>query len=131
MTKGFDELVEFFSKDKFATNNGMHIVSVTEGDASCALNITSEHLNAVGGVQGGAVFTLADFAFAVATNCGERKVVSVKADISFMRATRGKKLIAHAVEKSSTRKLVFYDVEIRDDLDELIAAVSMTGYIKQ
>ncbi len=131
MTRSFEQLKEFFSKDRFATNNGMYIVSVAEGDASCALDITEEHLNAVGGVQGGAVFTLADFAFAVATNCGERKVVSVKADISFMHATRGKKLIARAVEKSSTRKLVFYDIEIRDDLDELIATVSMTGYIKQ
>lgn len=131
MTKSFDELVEFFSKDRFATNNGMYIESVTEGDASCALEITKEHLNAVGGVQGGVVFTLADFAFAVATNCGERCVVSVKSDITFMHATRGKKLIAHAVEKSSTRKLTFYDVEIRDDLDELIATVTMTGYIKQ
>ena len=74
MTRNFDELVEFFSKDKFATGNGMYIVSVTEGDASCALDITGEHLNAVGAVQGGAVFTLADFAFAVATNCGERKL---------------------------------------------------------
>jgi len=131
VTNSFEELVEFFKKDEFATRNGMYLESAKEGDATCALNISEGHLNAVGGVQGGVVFTLADFAFAVATNCGEKRVVSVKSDISFIHATRGKKLIAHAVERSSTRRLTFYDVEITDNLGELIATVSMTGYIKQ
>ena len=130
VSKTLEEIREFFSGDEFATKNGMYIVSADEGDAVVSVEIGDRHHNAVGGVQGGVLFTLADFAFAVATNCGDKIVVSVKCDISFMHATRGTRLIAHAVEKSSTRKLVFYDVEICDDLDVLIASVSFTGYVK-
>lgn len=131
MTRSVEELKAFFAMDRFATNNGMYIESIKEGDAICALEIKPElHHNAVGGVQGGVIFTLADFAFAAATNCGDKMVVSLKSDISFIRASRGKKLFAHAVERSSTRKVCFYDVEITDDLGELIADVSITGYIK-
>lgn len=130
MARSFEELVEFFSKDRFATTNGMYIQSVEEGNAKCVVELDERHYNAVGGVQGGVIFTLADFAFAVAANCGDRIVVSIKSDISFFRSSRGKKLIAHAVEKSSGKKVAFYEVEITDDLGELISIVSITGYVK-
>ncbi len=130
MIRSFDELVDFFSKDRFATTNGMYIQTVKEGDAKCAVDLDERHYNAVGGVQGGVIFTLADFAFAVAANCGEKTVVSIKSDISFVRSSRGKKLIAHAVEKSCGKKVAFYEIEIIDDLGELISLVSITGYVK-
>ena len=58
-----------FANDRFATKLcGANIESVTENEVVCSMEITEDHLNAVGTVMGGAIFTLADFTFAVASN---------------------------------------------------------------
>ena len=62
-----EQIREFFAKDRFATDNGATIEEVDDGYAKCSLEIQPHHLNAANTVMGGAIFTLADFAFAVAT----------------------------------------------------------------
>ena len=62
--------IEFFKNDKFAASTGVEILSVETGRAVCALEISQGHVNSDGFVQGGAIFTLADSAFAVAANLG-------------------------------------------------------------
>ena len=86
--------------------------------------------NAGGAVQGGAIFTLADFAFAVAANSLGKMTVSVNNSISFISASKGKKLIAKATRLSNSKRLCFYNVSVTDDTGALIADMSVTGYIK-
>lgn len=62
------QIQKVFSNDRFATDNGAVIEQADEGYAKCWLEIQPHHLNAAGTVMGGAIFTLADFAFAVASN---------------------------------------------------------------
>ena len=54
---------------EWARNQGynVEIEEVDDGYAKCSLEIQPHHLNAANTVMGGAIFTLADFAFAVAT----------------------------------------------------------------
>ena len=54
----------YFSCDRFATENGMTLDELDETHAVTSLTIDARHKNAYGGVMGGAIFTLADFAFA-------------------------------------------------------------------
>lgn len=63
-----DEIREFFAKDRFATENGAVIEAVGKNTATVGMKIEPRHRNAAGIVMGGAIFTLADFAFAVASN---------------------------------------------------------------
>ena len=62
-----EQIQKVFANDRFATDNGAVIEQVDEGYAKCWLEIQPHHLNAAGTVMGGAIFTLADFAFAVPT----------------------------------------------------------------
>ena len=62
------ELAKIFDKDRFATGIGVELLEVRGGRAVARLVVGPQHLNAAGVVQGGAVFGLADFAFAVASN---------------------------------------------------------------
>ncbi len=123
-------LRKFFQKDTFATGMGAQIDWVQDGNAACSLVIQEGHQNAGGTVQGGAIFTLGDFAFAVAANSLGKLTVSVDHTISFLQATKGNKLIAKATRLSGTKRMCFYQVEITDDHEELIACMSVTGYIK-
>jgi acyl-CoA thioesterase len=118
---------KFFAADKFAASAGVRIDSVTPDRVICSMDITSEHLNAGGGVQGGAIFTLADLAFAVHCNmalvCGEDVGLTVgqSCSISFLRATKGKKLIAASSCLSRGKNISVYRITVEDDLGFPIA----------
>ena len=57
--------------------------------AVCELDIKDHHRNALGNVMGGAIFTLADFALAIASNTGENPSVSVSSTIEYLSASNG------------------------------------------
>ena len=91
-------LKEFFKDDLFAMKRlGAEIVEAHNDYAKCRVEITKEHFNAKGIIMGGAVFSLADFTFAVATNQNEDyNTVSTTASISYVRPATGKYLYAEA-----------------------------------
>ena len=62
------EIKEFINRDQFAKHSGIELLSVALGQAIARMTVHPWHLNGVGTVQGGAIFTLADFAFAAACN---------------------------------------------------------------
>lgn len=120
-----EEVVAFYSNDKFATlAAGCSIVEGSCGHAVCEMKLTDVHLNAMGNVMGGAIFTLADFALAVASNIGEGPSVSVSNNIEFMSAAKGEKLIAVAEMDKSGRRLGFYTVEVTDDTGRKVAKMT-------
>ncbi len=122
---------KFFAGDRFALERcGIEIVSAKEGEAVCKMNVTESHLNAGNVVQGGAIFTLGDFAYAIASNCGGTLSVTLDNSISFVAPATGKYLQAHAVERASSNRLCFYDVAITNDNDVLVAKMTVTGYKK-
>ena len=86
-------------------------------------------MNAGGVIQGGVVFTLADFAFAIATNCAGTVTVSLENNISYIAPAVGK-LTAIAKTVRETGKLTFCDVEVFNEGGEIIAKMSVTGYKK-
>lgn len=123
-----DEIREFFSKDRFATENGMYIEEVGEGYAKCSLEITERHLNAMGALMGGVTCTLADFAFAVAANHEKKGTVSLNSNISFLSAPRGKKLFAEAKKYKEGRTTCCYSIDVYDENNTKVAAVMTTGF---
>ena len=120
---------EMFSKDLYATKlTGAVIDEVGEDTATCSMKITDDHRNAYGGVMGGSIYTLADFAFAVASNFDkERKTVSVVGTASFMAQSRGSVLYATSKLLKDGKSNCFYEVTVTDDLGKLIAVVSFNG----
>ena len=66
--KPSEEIVRFFEKDRFAAETGAVIDEIDDRYARCSLTLEAKHKNALGAVMGGVYFTLADFAFAVASN---------------------------------------------------------------
>ena len=117
-----------FAADRFATENGAVIEAIGDHSATCSLIITDSHRNAMGAVMGGVYFMLANFAFAVAANWEKMGCVSLRSDISFLGAAKGKKLIAKAICVKDGRTTACYRVDVTDDLGNLTATVTVTGY---
>ena len=105
-----------FENDRFATDNGAVIEAVGEGYARCVMSLDEHHYNAVGSVMGGAIFTLADFAFAVASNWNKKPCVSLTAQITYLGRAKGKKLIAEAEKVKEGRTTCYYLIEVAVEL---------------
>lgn len=126
--KTLNEVREFFANDRFATDNGAVIEKVGENSATVTMTIQDHHRNAVGIVMGGAIFTLADFAFAVASNHENQGTVSLSANITFLKASKGNKLIAKAECVRNGRTTCYYRVSVTDNTGALIAEITTSGY---
>ena len=97
--------------------------------AQCSMEILPHHRNALGGLMGGVPFTLADFAFAVATNFDKTPTLSLSSQISFLSQPRGKRLTARAEPIKKGRSTCFYRVEVTDELGTKIAYVTVNGFV--
>lgn len=119
---------DFFYKDLYATKlSGIQIDEVSEHYAKCSMKITENHQNAYGGVMGGAIFTLADFTFAVASNFNQPQTVSVTSQINYTGMAKGEKLIAEAKVIKDGRSTCLYEIIITDDKETQVAFVTITG----
>ena len=116
-----------FQADRFATLNGAHIEEVDDGYAKVVMDLGERHYNAVGAVMGGAIFTTADFAFAVATNWQGKPAVSQNANITFLGRAKGRQLVAEAKRVKDGRTICYYTVEVRDELGNLVAHLTSSG----
>ena len=126
--KTLQEVRKLFEADRFATENGAVIDEIGDHSATCSLVLTASHRNAMGAVMGGTYFMLADFAFAVAANWEKMGCVSLRSDISFLGAAKGEKLIAKAVCVKDGKTTACYRVDVTDELGNLTATVTVTGY---
>lgn len=119
---------EIFKKDRFAmVTTGIEIVAVDTGYAKCSLTIDDRHVNATGHVMGGAIFTLADFVFAVATNFKQKTTVTTVSQISYLGTPKGNILYGESKMLKDGRRNCFYEIIIWDNSDNMVAVVSMSG----
>jgi len=117
-----------FGRDRFATKTtGIDIVAVDKGYAKCEMKIDDRHLNALDSVMGGAIYTLADFTFAIATNFKNTPTVTVTAQISYLSAAKGRILYGESNLLKDGRRTCFYEIKITDDLGTNVAIVNITG----
>ncbi|MDR1624250.1 MAG: PaaI family thioesterase [Tannerellaceae bacterium] len=123
-------LQEFLKGDKFALLAGVELLDAGNGYAKARMEIKPEHLNGGGVCQGGAIFTLADLAFAAATNSHARLTFSIHSGINFFRSERKGVLYAEAKEVFSHKRLSNCEVNITNEAGELIATFTGTGYRK-
>jgi len=123
----------FFEKeDTYAALSGINVLDIGEGYAKTSMKVTGDHLNGVKSVHGGAIFTLADFAFAIAANSHGRISVAINASISFFKgAPEGEMLYAEAEEISDHPKLGSYVVRVTDGVGALVAQFQGMVYRKR
>lgn len=125
-----EQIRNCFFGDCFATKTvGAEIQVAEPGRSVCTLVLRPEHLNANGVPMGGAIFTLADFAFAVAANGHSTSVtVTQQVSVTFLSAARGTRLIAEARCLKAGRTTCLYTVDVTDDTGAQVAHLTVNGY---
>lgn len=126
-----DKTLDRFLKDNFAIDAvGIEIVDVKENYAKCKIEVKPIHLNGDGVVMGGALYTFADYTFAIAGNYKKPHTVSLNGSISFLSAATDKTLYAEAtIIKDGKSTCVGY-VNIINDTGKIFATYHGTGFRK-
>jgi acyl-CoA thioesterase len=125
-----DDATTFFDADPFSKELGIRLMSASPGTSTLHLDISDKHLNGHGTVHGGVIFSLADVAFAVASNTSGIPSVAINTSITYMKSASSGTLIAEAKEFSSNPKLGSYVVEVYDQNREKIAVFQGLAYRK-
>ena len=129
MTK--EELTrKMFEKDAYVKLSGIEIVEITDESATVRAKIGAEHLNANGAVQGGMLYTLADFAFAVFANHIHPMTVTQGGHINYIRAAITDEVTATATERIRSGHNTVSEVLVRNGEGEVVCVCTFNGFVK-
>jgi acyl-CoA thioesterase len=120
----------FFAKDAYAAEAGIELITVSMGAAKVKMEIRDRHKNSHGTVHGGAIFTLADTAFALASNSHGIPAAAINAHISYVKSATSGTLFADAEEFSLNPKIATYIVNVTDQNGNRIALFEGMVYRK-
>ncbi|MBH9579408.1 hydroxyphenylacetyl-CoA thioesterase PaaI [Inhella proteolytica] len=118
-----------WAQDRASQALGMQLEAVGPGTARLSMPIRADMLNGFALCHGGLIGTLADSAFAFACNSGNALTVASGYAIDIVAGAReGDVLTAHAQRKAATGRTGLYDVQVRNQRDELIAEFRGRAY---
>jgi len=123
------------ASDGLCKTLGITFRSGGPGHAEVVMTVDARHLNFNGGGHGGAIFSLADSAFGLASNSHGPIASGITAHITYQAAVAGgDTLVARASEVQRSRRIGVYRIDVvREDVDGGETAVSTftgTVYVK-
>lgn len=118
-----------FKKEPFGKKFGLQLVDVREGCAKIEMRFTSDLENIFGMAHGGAIFSLIDAAFEIASNSHGTMAVALSMNINYFASPgKGALLTAEAREINRTKKTAAYDIRATDDNGTLLASCQALVY---
>jgi acyl-CoA thioesterase len=116
--------------DYFAEELGIKVLEAKDGYAKVSMKVDKKHTNALGFTHGGAIFSLADYAFAHACNFGDNVAVAVQVSINFLKpSVEGDLLTAEATRVSDGKTMGLYNVTVKNK-DKAVAFFSGLAFKK-
>ena len=126
------QILQHMEQDPFARFLGIELLELREGYSKTALVVQDHMLNFHGLPHGGAIFSLADAAFAAACNSYGQVAVALHVDISFLDAVEvGTRLIAEATEEHLGGRTGLYRLTVTKEDGTLVALAHGTAYRKK
>lgn len=116
-------------KDAFSDWCGMKVLEIAPRRSVVQMRVRPEMVNGFGVSHGGIVYSLADSALAFAANTHGRVTVAIENAISYPKAVRvGDVITATCEEESSSNRLGFYRVVVRNQQDDVVSTFRGTVY---
>ena len=120
-----------YNNDPFSQWLGAERLKVEPGYCILRMKIRREMLNGFAIAHGGITFSLADSAFAFASNSRGRHAVSIDTSISHMASLKeGDVITAIAIEEQLGHRIGHYRVEVRNEAEEMVALFRGVDYRK-
>jgi acyl-CoA thioesterase len=127
-----DPVFRKISQDPFAKWMGIELQELRPGYSRVAMTLTPQMMNFHGIPHGGAIFSLADAAFAAASNSHGQTAVALSMTIHYMAAVEpGTRLVAEAQELRKGNRTGFYQITVKTEAGDLVAACQAVVYRKK
>ena len=118
-----------YKSDYFSQWLGVELLAIGKGFCTLQMVVRRDMLNGFGVMHGGASFSLADSAFAFASNSHGRVSVSIETNISHTAAVKeGDVLTATARELNLSSRLGIYEVPITNQHQKIVALFKGTVF---
>lgn len=116
-------------RDAFSEWCGMEVLEIAPRRSVVQMRVRDEMANGFGVAHGGIAYALADSALAFAANTHGRVTVAIENSISYPKAIRlGDVITARCEEESSSNRLGFYRVVVKNQRDEIVSTFRGTVY---
>jgi acyl-CoA thioesterase len=127
-----DQIFQRVSQDPFARFLGIELLELREGYSKVAMTVGEHMLNFHGIPHGGVIFSLADAAFAAASNSYGQMAVALNVSINFLAAVPvGTRLYAEATEENLGRRTALYRLAVTLEDGTPVALCHGTVYRRQ
>ncbi|SHE33672.1 acyl-CoA thioesterase [Desulfacinum infernum DSM 9756] len=125
-------LLERVEKEPYARHLGLRLVRMDEGYALVEMDFDESKQNIFGMAHGGAIFSLIDEAFEVASNSHGIMAVALNMNVTYMAAPRpGDTLRAEASEVHRTPRTASYQIRVTGSDGTLVALCQALVYRKK
>ena len=126
------QLIDYLNQyDRFAAGAGVRLVEVGEGYARAQMTVTEAHVNGANVCQGGAIFTLADLAFAAAVNSGGLMTVGTSNSITYLRSARIGDVLTAEARQEDHHKMPFCEIRVTNQDGLLVCVMTGSAYRRQ
>ncbi len=126
-----ERVAQAFGRDPYAASQGYMLGEVTDESVTVSMTVREDQLNFLGGTHGGVVFSIADCAFALASNAYPEDAVAIDTHLAITGGTTaGDTLTATASELTRGRSLATYRVNVTRDDGRIVGAFTGTVFIK-
>ena len=130
MSDASDDRRETIASDPYCETLGIELAALGSGTASTELTVSEDLLNFHGTPHGGAVYSLADAAFAAASNADGDTALAMETNISYLDAVEvGDTLTADAERIHQRGRTAAYRVAVTDEDGEPIATFRGRVYL--
>jgi len=127
-----ERIVQRISQDPFARFLGIKLLELEPGYSKVSMTVGEQMLNFHGIPHGGVIFSLADAAFAAASNSHGQTAVALNVSISFLAAVPvGTRLYAEATEENLGHRTALYRLAVTTEDNTLVALAHGTVYRKK
>ncbi|MDR2390317.1 MAG: PaaI family thioesterase [Planctomycetota bacterium] len=116
-----NDWAKIMGRDAYAILTGLEVLRADPGLAEVRLAVTPQVVNGHGSLHGGALFTLADYAAAIAANLNGGPSVAANATISYLKPVREGWVTAKAITVRNGRRMKVQRVDVFDSQGELCA----------
>lgn len=126
------ELIDYLNRyDRFAAGAGVRLEEIGDGYARAQMTVTEAHVNGANVCQGGAIFTLADLAFAAAVNSGGLMTVGTSNSITYLRSARIGDVLTAEARQEDHHKMPFCEIRVTNQDGLLVCVMTGSAYRRQ
>lgn len=128
----FKTVRDAFDSDAYAAAQGFTLGDITEETVGVSMAVREDHLNFHGVLHGGALFSLADCAFSLASNAHGDTAMAIDTHLALTAPSRlGDTLTATATEITRGNTLATYRVDVVKSDGRTVGLFTGTVFIRK